>query len=154
MSQRDARKRDLREAADQVGVFYDEHPYPPPVASLDRPRRDADEVGRRRADYHLIWPTLPYRDDFDILVAGCGTSQAAQYALQWPNARVTGIDISAASLEHTDSLRRTHGLSNLRTRLLSIERACDLRSTFDLIVCTGVLHHLEDPDCGLRALHG
>src|SRR6185437_2037239 len=38
-------------------------------------------------------------------------------------------------------------------RQLPIERAGDLGASFDQIVCTGVLHHLADPDEGLRALH-
>ncbi len=35
---------------------------------------------------------------------------------------------------------------------LPIERVGELQQTFDQIVCTGVLHHLEDPDAALRAL--
>jgi 2-polyprenyl-3-methyl-5-hydroxy-6-metoxy-1,4-benzoquinol methylase len=35
---------------------------------------------------------------------------------------------------------------------LLIERVRELGQTFDQIVCTGVLHHLPDPDSGLRAL--
>jgi SAM-dependent methyltransferase len=37
---------------------------------------------------------------------------------------------------------------------LAIERVSDLGASFDQIVCTGVLHHLADPDAGLRALRG
>jgi SAM-dependent methyltransferase len=36
--------------------------------------------------------------------------------------------------------------------VLPIERVQELAQAFDLIVCTGVLHHLADPDLGLRAL--
>ena len=36
---------------------------------------------------------------------------------------------------------------------MPIERAGELGATFDQIVCTGVLHHLTDPDAGLSALH-
>ncbi len=35
---------------------------------------------------------------------------------------------------------------------MPIEHAGALERRFDLIVCTGVLHHLADPDAGLRAL--
>ncbi len=35
---------------------------------------------------------------------------------------------------------------------MPIENAADLNQSFDFIVCTGVLHHLVDPDVGLRAL--
>src|SRR5205807_6130129 len=37
---------------------------------------------------------------------------------------------------------------------LAIEEVGQLGQSFDQIVCTGVLHHLPDPDIGLRALRG
>ena len=97
--------------------------------------------------------TEPYRDDRTILVAGCGTSQAAKYALRWPRAKVTGIDVSATSIEQTELLKRKHRLDNLEVVQLPVERATELGRNFDYVVCTGVLHHLPDPDDGLRALH-
>ena len=42
---------------------------------------------------------------------------------------------------------------NLALHQLPIERVQELGRSFDLVVCTGVLHHLADPDSGLRALH-
>ena len=52
----------------------------------------------------------------------------------------------------TEDLKRKHELTNLEVHQLPIERVGELQTTFDLIVCTGVLHHLADPDAGLRAL--
>ena len=43
-------------------------------------------------------------------------------------------------------------MDNLQIHHLDIERVSDLGISFDQIVCTGVLHHLADPDEGLRAL--
>ncbi len=137
--------------AAQVSEFYDRHPYPPPVDDLDAYRRAWDER-RRRADAHLFRPAGPYRDDRAILVAGCGTTQAAHYALRWPRARVTGIDVSANSIAFAQGLKQKYALHNLELRRLAVERAADLGHTFDDVVCTGVLHHLPDPDAGLRAL--
>ena len=137
--------------ADRVGRFYERHPYPPAVDDLEGYRERWDE-GRRRAEFHLLWPQERYRDDFSILAAGCGTRQAAKYALRWPNAKVVGIDVSAASLGFADTLRRKYGLGNLELRQLPIEQAAQLGERFDHVVCTGVLHHLPDPDAGLRAL--
>jgi SAM-dependent methyltransferase len=136
----------------EVSAFYEHHPYPPPIDSLERYRQQWND-DRRRADAHLFWPTEPYRDDRAILVAGCGTSQAAKYALRWPRAKVTGIDVSATSIEQTELLKRKHCLDNLEVVQLSVERASELGCKFDYVVCTGVLHHLSDPDKGLRALH-
>ena len=140
--------------ADPISEFYTRHPYPPPVDNLDRARDEWRDAARLRADYHLVWPDRPYRADLDILVAGCGTWQAAKVALCRPDARVVGIDVSATSLDHTERLKRQYQLANLETRQLAIEDADagTLDRRFDLVVCTGVLHHLADPEAGLRVL--
>ena len=138
-------------AAD-VQDFYERYPYPRPIDSLDTYRRIWADRNRRRADHHLFWPDKPYREDHSILVAGCGTSQAAKYALRWPAARVTGIDFSATSVACTEELKGKYRLDNLELRQLPIERVSELATDFDQIVCTGVLHHLADPDAGLSAL--
>jgi len=134
-----------------VGAFYERHPYPPAQDDIAAYRRQWDDR-RRRADSHLFWPHEPYRDDRSILVAGCGTMQAAHYAARWPNAEVVGIDLSDASLDFERELKRKHDLANLEVRELAIEQARELGRRFDLVVATGVLHHLHDPDAGLRAL--
>jgi len=143
--------RHVADSAARVSDFYESHPYPPPVDDLEAYRRAWDDR-RRRAESHLFWPAEPYRDDRSILVAGCGTTQAAHYALRWPRARVIGIDVSAKSIAFTRELKRKHALDNLELRQLAVERAGELGQTFDHVVCTGVLHHLPDPDAGLWAL--
>ncbi|MGA8533462.1 MAG: class I SAM-dependent methyltransferase [Candidatus Tumulicola sp.] len=137
----------------QVSAFYETHPYPPAVDDLDAYRRIWDDR-RRRAESHLFWPADPYRDDRSVLVAGCGTVQAAHYALRWPRAHITGIDVSATSIAFAHELKRKYALDNLELHQLGVERAPELGKRFDHVVCTGVLHHLPDPDAGLRALHG
>jgi 2-polyprenyl-3-methyl-5-hydroxy-6-metoxy-1,4-benzoquinol methylase len=138
--------------AEEVRDFYDQYPYPRPIDSLEKYRWFWQDPQRRCADYHLTWPDRPYKEDLSILIAGCGTSQAAKHAVRWPTAQITGIDVSARSVRCTEELKRKHNLSNLQVRQLPIERVSELGATFDQIVCTGVLHHLADPDAGLRAL--
>lgn len=137
--------------AHAVSTFYETHPYPPAVDDLGAYRQTWNDA-RRRADACLFWPTQRFREDLRILVAGCGTSQAAKYAVRWPHAQVTGIDVSHASLAQTRRLKQRHGLDNLALHALPVECVGDLEREFDLVVCTGVLHHLPDPDRGLRAL--
>jgi SAM-dependent methyltransferase len=138
--------------AEEVRHFYDQYPYPRPIDELEKYQRNWQDPLRRRADFHLFWPGKSYREDQSILIAGCGTSQAAKHAMRWPAAQVTGIDVSATSVRYTEDLKRKYNLNNLRVYQLPIERVRDLERSFDQIVCTGVLHHLEDPDAGLRAL--
>jgi 2-polyprenyl-3-methyl-5-hydroxy-6-metoxy-1,4-benzoquinol methylase len=136
----------------EVKTFYDRYPYPPPVDDLEPYRRRWQDSQRRRADFHLFWPWRSYCEDYSILIAGCGTSQAAKYAMRWPAAQITAIDFSTASIQHTERLKHRYRLDNLQVRQIALEQVGDLRAKFDQIVCTGVLHHLRDPDAGLRAL--
>ena len=140
------------DVAAAVRDFYERYPYPRPTDDLDNYRRRWQDRNRRRADFHLFWPDKPYSEARTILVAGCGTSQAAKHAARCPAARVIGIDFSATSVRHTENLKRKYDLTNLEVHELPIDRVGDLRMTFDEIVCTGVLHHLADPDTALAAL--
>ncbi len=137
---------------DKLRVFYDANPYPQPVDDLDSYRQRWQDEDRRRWDFHLHWPDKPYRTGLTVLVAGCGTSQAAKYALRQPADQVVGIDISVTSIRQTDALKRKYHLDNLELYQLAVECVGELDRRFDKIVCTGVLHHLPDPDLGLRTL--
>jgi SAM-dependent methyltransferase len=137
--------------AEEVRTFYEGYPYPPPVDDLEKYRLWQDPK-KRRAEYHLFHPSKSFDEDLSILVAGCGTSQAAKLAMRWPQARVLGIDFSETSVRCTEELKQKYRLDNLQVRQLAIERARELDTHFDQIVCTGVLHHLPDPDAGLGAL--
>ncbi len=146
-----SRSRPL-DPAEEVRAFYENLPYPVPLRNLDRQRDLYRNPDRRRALSLLLWPRDKPRPDRKILVAGCGTSQAALHAMREPEAQVTAIDISQASLSHTRDLQRKYGLRNLDLRRLAIEEVGKLGRVFNEIVCTGVLHHLPDPDLGLRSL--
>jgi SAM-dependent methyltransferase len=52
----------------------------------------------------------------------------------------------------TEELKRKYNLHNLQLHQLPIERASELDTSFDQIICTGVLHHLTDPAAGLTVL--
>ena len=149
-----ARESTCEESTAAVRAFYERHPYPEPLTDLSGYRERWEKGSRRRAEYHLLWPHKEYRSDIEVLVAGCGTSQAARHALREPGSKVTGIDVSEASLAHTRSLQQQHGIDNLELLQLNLEEVDSLGRRFDKIVCTGVLHHLPDPDAGLRALRG
>jgi SAM-dependent methyltransferase len=128
--------------------------YPLPIADM----ADAIATGAywEIGDPMLYWPLFrPNRrgvDGLRILVAGCGTVQAAYYALKNPTWSVVGIDFSDTSLAHQLTLKERHQLDNLTLHKLDIENVALLGKEFDFITCTGVLHHLPNPEAGLRAL--
>ena len=138
-----------------VARQYTDYIYPKPVDDI------AAAVAAGHMDFSdpslfgpLFWPEDPPAPDLNILVAGCGAQQAAWLAFRNPHARVVGVDLSDASLAHQRYLRDRHGLANLHLYQGDLREVSDLGRTFDLIVSTGVLHHMDDPDAGLAALRG
>jgi hypothetical protein len=88
MTREQATNSAATDTADAVRAFYERHPYPAPLANLDRHRELYRNPDRRRATSLLLWPTEKPRVDREILVAGCGTSQAAIHALREPGAQI------------------------------------------------------------------
>jgi SAM-dependent methyltransferase len=144
---------DRDSASDAVRELYERWPFPVPADNLDD-FRDGKMVprGTPSASFYLYWPAKPARNDLDILIAGCGTNHAVEYALWEPNARIVAIDISQNSLNATQRLIEKYQLKNVELHRLPLERIGELNREFDFISTTGVLHHLPDPDAGLRAL--
>jgi SAM-dependent methyltransferase len=138
---------------DPVEEQYTGHSYPEPgndiptwLKSWNYNSYDPD---RNEA---LFWPEGRPRLDLEVLVAGCGTMQAAVRAFNNPKCKITGIDFSQTSIAHEERLRERHNLENLTLRKMDLRDAAKLGSSFDLIVSSGVLHHLIDPNEGLQAL--
>ena len=114
--------------SEEVRDFYERMPYPAPRTSLDAHRYGNPD--RRRAEFHLMWPAKQPRGGQEILIAGCGTSQAARYSLREPDARITAIDISDTCLRHTRDLQRKYNLENLELHQLPIERVREIGRSF------------------------
>lgn len=90
-----------------------------------------------------------------ILIAGCGTGQQAlEYARAFPNARILAIDLSLTSLSYALQKKEQHQLDNIDFKQADIlELGQHLQPEYDMIVSTGVLHHMEDPEKGWAVLN-
>ena len=136
-----------------LSLQYNQHPYPLAIEDLDDYAKqggyDFSDPSRIRQQ---LWPknVAPHR--LSILVAGCGSNQAAIIAQANRHCDVVGIDISRAAICHHHFLKKKHALENLCLLETSIEQADELGLSFDLIICSGVLHHLESPEIGLAVL--
>ena len=129
--------------ADVVAQQYEKWTYPEPIQNLETWVADNWQWFDPSHAHRLLWPDRPYRADLDILIAGCGTNQAAQIAYTNPAAKVVAIDVSQPSLDHEKFLKDKYALKNLELHLLPIEEAPSLDQKFDLIMSTGVLHHMD-----------
>ncbi|HEY0225297.1 MAG TPA: methyltransferase [Mycobacterium sp.] len=137
---------------DVVSRQYDRWRYPPPIQDLEVYSTNNWEWFDPFRAHRVLWPDRDYRPDLDILIAGCGANQASVFAFTNPAAKVVAVDVSQSALDHQRYLKDKHGLDNLELHLLPIEELSTLQRDFDLIVSTGVLHHMADPLIGMRAL--
>jgi len=137
---------------DAIAQQYGRWIYPRPTRDLEVHCRARRDVCDPALVHRLFWPDRDYPQPLEILVAGCGSNQAADIAYNNRNARVLGIDVSEPSLSHERYLRDKHSLDNLELLRLPIEDVPALGREFDLILSTGVLHHMADPLGGMKTL--
>ena len=137
--------------ADIVSRQYQRWRYPHPIQDLEGWVAGNWEWFDPVHAHRILWPDREYKPDLDILIAGCGTNQAAIYAFTNAAAKVVAVDVSQSSLDHQQYLKDKHGLFNLELHLLPIEELPTLGLDFDLIVSTGVLHRSEEHTSELQS---
>jgi SAM-dependent methyltransferase len=138
--------------ADVVAKQYEKWTYPEPIQNLETWLTNNWQWFDPSHAHRVLWPDRPYQPDMDILIAGCGTNQASVFAYTNRAAKVVAVDVSQASLDHNRYLKDKYSLKNLELQLLPIEDVPSLDKKFDLIVSTGVLHHMAEPKVGMKAL--
>ena len=100
-----------------------------------------------------------FKHGFRALVAGGGTGDATIFlaeqlrALGALDAEVVHLDMSTASIALAQERAQIRGLTNIRWINDSLLNLPTLGlAPFDYINCCGVLHHLQDPALGMKAL--
>ena len=145
-------------ATPMVSAFYDRFPYP------GDPLQDGPPPG-----YNWRWcvdtafaacsgalpPPRPDGRPLRILDAGCGTGVSTDYMAHLnPGAEILAVDISPGTLAVArERLSRSGGLGQAHVRIEN-RSLLDLQGEgpFDYINSVGVLHHLREPEAGLRSL--
>lgn len=90
--------------------------------------------------------------DLDILIAGCGTGEDAIVCARGYNeASFTCVDISPSSLRMAQEYAKELNVKNIKFFHDDIV-TMDLGKKFDIIISTGVIHHLSDPSLGVANL--
>ncbi len=91
--------------------------------------------------------------DASYLIAGCGTGRSAcQTATFLPDTQITAIDLSLTSLSYAKRKSIDLGLTNIEFLQGDILGLSEINKKFDVIECSGVLHHMQSPVEGWRAL--
>jgi len=155
-------KEALRALVAAHPAFFDRYPgLTPATAQVDRPdslrtqRAFGDEwqrfpelldVHRRIFDWYFEGPEPVRWKGLRVLDAGCGMGRWLHFAKQ-AGAEIVGMDVSAAI--DVAAARDGEGADFVQADLRHPPFAPE---SFDLVYSLGVVHHLEEPIVGVRAL--
>ena len=137
---------------DYLTKHYNEFIYPRPIEDIDKEWIDKNMhyLNDPSHYWHRLWPEKLYnKEKLKILIAGCGTHQAAIHAKCNPEHSFVGIDLSNNSISHQMKLIEKHGIKNLKL-ICDDFRKIIFKEKFNLIISTGVIHHLENPGSALE----
>ncbi|ASP40605.1 hypothetical protein CHH28_18880 [Bacterioplanes sanyensis] len=139
------------DTSERVKAQYDQHPYP-------RWR----DIGYNQPSHY--WAALQAHfpqfnglnqrsGPITALVAGCGTGRhAIRLAHYFYQMDVTALDISHSALAYAKQQAELYDERHIHFVQGDILAAERLGQQFDLIECSGVLHHMAEPAKGLQAL--
>ncbi len=136
---------------------YEDLPYPP-----RNPKNEKNTLLETALDRLFLINQYCYngkRDfskGFRILIAGGGTGDGTIFLaeqLRGTPAQIVHLDLSKASIKVAKERAKIRKLTNITFKIGSLLDIANMGlDKFDYINCSGVLHHLENPDAGLKAL--
>jgi 2-polyprenyl-3-methyl-5-hydroxy-6-metoxy-1,4-benzoquinol methylase len=144
---------DLRVGGDArttaVREFYEAAPFPgyrerETLGSL-RARAERSEFARRL--------DLAIPGDARVVEVGCGTGQMSLY-LARADRLVVGADMTRASLGLGAKAARDFGLTQVQFVQTDLRRPGLKAGAFDVVYCSGVLHHTPDPRASFASIVG
>jgi ubiquinone/menaquinone biosynthesis C-methylase UbiE/uncharacterized protein YbaR (Trm112 family) len=140
-------RMDVAGQTEVVRQFYNAAPFPgyPPNDSLTWLRTRAE-----RSDFaRLLDQAIP--GDARIVEIGCGTGQMSLY-LARADRTVIGSDLARGSLALGASAARRYGLGSVQFVECDLTRLPLKEGAFDVVYCSGVLHHTPDPRAAFASI--
>ncbi len=139
------------------------YPIDPDIETLSVPQGQISKTVRDQYEANPyprwtscdVWPAQhdPHKKPYNHLIAGCGTGYATCLtAIHSPQAQITAIDLSLTSLSYAKRKAEELGLSNIQFYQADILNLKKLDKKFAVIECSGVLHHMHDPEQGWQCL--
>jgi ubiquinone/menaquinone biosynthesis C-methylase UbiE/Tfp pilus assembly protein PilF len=137
---------------DKVKTQYETYPYPR-WDKLDH--KKSTNYGSALAH---VYPDTQFSDNLfseqlKVLIAGCGTGRhALNVAKYFNHVDVTAVDLSQKSLGFANSKALELGIKNIEFKLADLTKLKVMPNQFDIVECSGVLHHIPNYKVALNGL--
>ena len=140
------------EVSKKVRLQYEKNPYPRWRYTYKiLPDNFVSWLNQEIKPNHI---KLNYKlNNFDILVAGCGTGSHILSTSRYKNSKIVGVDLSLASLGYAKRKVEELGIKNIEFLHADILQLNKLNKKFDIIESAGTLHHMSDPIEGFKVLY-
>jgi SAM-dependent methyltransferase len=135
------------DVTETIKAFYEENPFPNYEGTEDIGSLIEKSVARGFPE--MLNRSIP--PNATVLEVGAGTGQLGNF-LSIANRRVLSTDLCLNSLRLAQRFRNANGLSNVTFAQMNLFRLPLQPERFDVVICTGVLHHTADPRGGFRGL--
>jgi len=150
-------KKNENPALRDVREQYKNYPYPPRDPEEERTRLIRTTLGPLAViNHHCFGGRQDFQHGFHVLDAGSGTGDSIIHMaeqLRDTDAQLVYLDMSEQSMAIARARAEVRGLENIRYIQGSLLDVPQMGlEPFDLIISTGVLHHLVQPTDGLAAL--
>ena len=125
-----------------VKAQYERFPYPQ-WENLDVTSPTEYGLALRNQYPHANLPNFIHSNKLNILVAGCGTGRhAINAACYFKNVNLLALDICKNSLAYAKFKSDEFNIRNIEFKLADITKLGSINK-FDIIECSGVLHHIK-----------
>lgn len=140
----------MDEVTESVRNMYEKYPYPPMgelTVRVGSAVRLLLSYGRR---------SRPRGRPLNVLDAGCGRALGLLgAAFSQPDVNFVGVDMNRVALREAQFRAAANGIENVRfveSDLMTLDGLEIPEGGFDVVVSSGVLHHLSAPELGLAKL--
>tara|TARA_B100000963_G_C22511170_1_gene618428 strand:- start:9 stop:926 length:918 start_codon:yes stop_codon:yes gene_type:complete len=131
----------------EINIFYNNEPFP-------NYAQDNKLTILNKGDTNYLANNIKKKIGLNkkILEVGCGTSQLANYFAIGTNNQVYAMDVTFESLRLGKNFAENNNISNISFINADLFDDVFLHNSFDLIWCSGVLHHTKKPKQGFKQI--
>ena len=136
------------DVTDTVKDFYENNPFP------NYEEIDSELTLKESARQGIFARLLDEQTSWNakILEVGCGTGQLSNFLGMSRGRTVFGADLCLSSLALANQFKTEHGMHHSAFLQMNLFCPAFKPESFDLVICSGVLHHTSDPKLGFKSV--